>query len=217
MNLRSIVILWALLATTVAGALPAQDQVVRTAKVHQGTPIAQLVGERPESVIEIAYERTPPLLVLPPEGTSRIEWKTQLFTDVMVVDVVGTRSRIDDGGTWVVTDVSARVVEVLKTSGRRSLLAGDEVEFLSQGGQVEVGSKVVRGVVEWALPFAEGRQYLLFFGFGPAGEMKVGPISSYERVLDANFRSMLRGVLAEDTDEPPDDVIATVRRVAGGQ
>lgn len=201
---------------TTGWSTPAQEQERRVARTHQGSGgIVQLAGAHPEEVIEVIYGFTPHTMD-PPDGKSRLDYLTDVAPNILLVDVVAKSSRINIDGTWIVTDVTARVVESIKSDGLVNAGPGTEVTFVEQGGEVEVGSKTIRGIVPWALRYEIGSQYLLFFQVAPNGALKVTPTSSFERVIDGGFRTMRTGAHAEVTEDSAAEVLTAVRRRRAG-
>lgn len=201
----------AMLASTVAAQEPRR---VRTS----GAPLVELVKPN-ESTLIVESRRSPPLEVLPPAGTSALDWMFQISEVVLVVSVDDTRSQITASEDWITSTVQASVIEVLKAPGRLSLKASDQVSFEEDGGEAVVGGVLITAVVPWAKHVATGTRYLLFAGVNKkTGALVVDPAGLYEIPEGSGKLQRLARVQGPNDieQESADDVLTRARQLGDG-
>lgn len=187
--------------------LPKQQSREGTRQFYHGKPIKDLIAQTEDDVIEILQGGFPPLRVEPPPGTSAIEWETNLASTVLRIEILSKESKLATTQKWVVTDVEARILEVLKEN-IQNFDIGQRVSFLEQGGEIKIGEKTVRALVGWAEPFKVGSEYLVFVTVAPSGDLLVRPGNSYGLVESGKFKSLLtRQPPANEFSEQPADVV----------
>jgi len=199
------------------GAAP-QESVVR--QFYQQRRIEDLARAYPGRVVELDSPSSRPLLVMPPRGEDPFVWMAGISDAVLRVELLSRESEIDERerdvsvvlpGTWIVTRVRARVIEVLEESGR-DFETGEEFTFIEDGGEVRVGETVVRGVHRWATPLRAGSEYLLFVRVLPDGTPVIGFSTAYERLANERYRNHLVGVGSHESDTSAEVVLERIRQ-----
>jgi len=71
-----------------------------------------------------------------------LEWYAQISDLVIMVEVTGKVSTITEAGNWIVTDVTARILESIRAPQRPRFLGGAEVSFTEEGRAVEFRASV---------------------------------------------------------------------------
>ncbi len=196
-----------------AAATARSQQPQQIEKVRQGRLIADLVQAFPGRTIEVQTNRDEPLLMGPPAGLTATEWLAEVSDAVVRARVIGKVGRITEGGDWVVSDVTARVLERIKSPDDR-FGEGSHMLFAESGGVVDVGATRVVGVVPYAHSLQVGNEYLLFVKIMEDGTLGVAPSGSWERLGDSRFRNLVRGPSQRSTTGSVPEVLTRVRAAA---
>jgi hypothetical protein len=134
---------------------------------------------------------------------------------VLHVRVVSRVGRLTPDRDWVVSGVTAEIIEVVKAApGFEQLKAGSAWTFDEEGGDVLVGTTEVMASVPWMRPVAVGREYLLFGTIGrsgaQAGTLLIGPAGMYEVTTDGVI-SLMTGSERAQRLGSRDSVLAKIR------
>jgi hypothetical protein len=211
----AIIVAASVLASLGAGP---QESVVR--QFYQQRPIEELARAYPGRVVELDSPSSRPLLVMPPRDADPFVWMAEISDAVLRAELLSRESLIDGRerevsvvlpGTWIITRVRARVIEVLKESGR-DFESGEEFTFIEDGGEVRLGDAVVRGVHRWARPLVVGGEYLLFARVLPDGTLVIGFSGAYERLENGRYRNHMVGIGSRESDVSAEVVLERIRQ-----
>jgi hypothetical protein len=126
--------------------------------------------------VVLEYNGTPPLVLGgPSQGESKLQWLAKQWPVIVVVSV----ERVDsvfvnrdrewrerevaaDEANWIVSNVSARVVDVIKGANELGKTVGERVSLRMEGGTAMVRGTLVEAVVPWELAMVPRGRYLLF-------------------------------------------------------
>ena len=164
----------------------------RQVSQQRGVPIISLLRPGETQLTIVSAQRDPPLLVLPPPGTSLAAWLTLGSEVVMKARVESRLSMLSPDKDWIDTSVQIKILQVLKSTDRRSFYEGQEVSFMERGGSLEVEGRQIDAIVRWASRFEIGKEYLIFAGLNSANDLVTGAGSSYEIVHGASLRSLVK-------------------------
>jgi hypothetical protein len=188
----------------------AQDHhnpLARQVRRQRGVPITSLL--RPsEKQLVVRFDRFPDGMADPLPGVSYSAWLTQLSDVVMRARVESRESALTSDQDWINTSVRAKVLQILKWTGRRSFAEGQEVSFLEEGGGLDLGGRQIDAIVEWADRCEVDKEYLIFAELNADNDLVVGPGSTYEIVSGKTFRSLLK--TARDADSIPKSSVNSV-------
>jgi len=192
---------------------------VRSVRYARGRPIASLI-KPDDTELVIVSSSSPPLIVTAPPGTSEIEWETHNADVVLQLRVDNVEPTLTDSGDWIETKVSAVVVDILKSTPKRSFSAGERVGFMADGGEIKMIAPstnrpiTVKAEVPWSMPFQPGVDYLAF-GWIPEDEkLVISPHAAYELTSDGHLRSLLRHRPADEVNGAPASQILEQIRLA---
>ncbi|MEE8585692.1 MAG: hypothetical protein V3T83_12670, partial [Acidobacteriota bacterium] len=170
------------LAVFVCGTVMAQTQAKEPLRVPHpgGKTIAEVLRLHPLKpiVLERSYR---PLMVEPLPGTSAIEWHVYLADVVAVIEIVDSRSRMTGNESWIVTDIAAIPIEIMKLSNHQP---PEEIRFTLQGGSLELKGRKVVAEVTWARTCAVGSRYLMMASVAKDGRYIVNIESLWELAKD---------------------------------
>lgn len=169
-------------------------------KVHRrtGVPITSLLRSS-EKRLTVLLNKSPSIPAEPPDGMSQAEWLTQGADVVMRARIESTEATLTPDQDWIKTSIHAKVLQVLKSTGPRSFFEGQEISFLEEGGDLDLGGRQIEATVEWADRFQVGREYLIFAVINSANELLVSAGSTYEIVSGKALRSLLKPMGQLDT------------------
>jgi hypothetical protein len=112
---------------------------------------------------------------------------------ILIVRVQGKTPELTERENWIRSLVSARVERVLKDSPQLPVSQGERVSFYASGGTMQFDSVTVEATESWAIPFEEGKRYLVFANVAE-GRLLVGPSASYAEVVGSSTaQRLMRG------------------------
>jgi hypothetical protein len=196
-----------------ASVQPSTIQAQAAVRVREGRPITDIVSRNRGRTVEIETAKTRPMFLLNPPG-GLLAYARAGYGEVARIEILSTNSRVDDHGSFVITDIRARLLETIKATDGVPLEDG-VLTFEQNGGQVDISGTRVRGVVPWERSFEAGKEYLIFANVRQDGTLQVHPYVSFERG-PANYRNLIRGrgLGAQITEDDPETVL---ERLRGGQ
>jgi hypothetical protein len=135
-------------------------------EVTRGKKLSQLVAERGD-VRLVRYAGTP-ILPRSPNGNDFLQKLTCESDAVIIGDVKSKLSQISEEGSFLFTDYSLSVQEVLKNATRAPISPGGEVTVTRTGGAVKLNGHTIRTVDLAQRSLEVGGRYLLFLRLIPA-------------------------------------------------
>jgi len=115
-----------------------------------------------DDVVEVRWQ---PLVSTPPSRLTkqqRISLAVQTAAAVAVVDVDAVSVLPVEGGAWIETILTGRIVDVMKQDPAKVFQRGSAFRMRVNGGTYSVGNVVVR--TEGARTLPPSRRYIAFFG-----------------------------------------------------
>lgn len=155
-----------------------------------------------EDTFEVFQLSAPPLAGTDESG-SLLTTYLRTFDLVAVIRTTDVRGRLTEDRMWIDADISAEIVDVLKTSDRTKAryAKGGALVFAQPGGATEIHGKRVVARPVWIERLIEPNKEYLVFGTMLDGELFVGLGNAYE-VFGPYLRQMFEG---------PKDEIALMR------
>lgn len=151
-----------------------------TVHSRKGVPLANL-GRGDEKEVIVEKDASPPLFVDAPAGTGELEWLTSVSEAVLKIRIERIESSLTEDNDWIISTVTAVVVDVLTTSPSSGLFNGSRITFRQDGGQLDVNGRRIHAVLPWSMAFREGKTYLVFATTDPnTGELLIAPESSFK-------------------------------------
>ena len=144
------------------GAASAQHREERRIERAFGKSIASLIRPNELSLIVMQSE-FPPDRVSPPDTMSLAEGMVSICDAIVIARVTSLNSHVTRASDWVVTDVRSVITDVLKVPPGIQLKAGDPLTMLEDGGDLRIGSTLVKARVPNVTPMRQAGTYLLFF------------------------------------------------------
>lgn len=197
--------------------LQAQEpQMPRARQVRQrwGVPITSFL--RPgETRLVVLFRGQLPLLAYAPRGTSEAAWRTQISRVVMRVRVVSRKSMLTPNEDWIRTFVKMKILQVLKSTGRRSFHVGQEVSIMEPGGSLDLEGRQIDAIVEYGRRKEVGKEYLIFANLTPDNLLVIGYSSTFEILPGGSLRWLLKTKLPDPLSENSlDSVLEEIQRHA---
>jgi hypothetical protein len=172
----SIGILAVLTVTVGAAVVVAQSSSAnrRIGRDSRYTIASQLRSGDRHVILE--YNATPPLIVGgPSKGESKLQWLTKQWNVIVAVRVESIdsvlvhrdrewreRAASADEANWIVSNVRARIEDVLKGADELGRAVGDRLSLRVEGGTATIRGTLVQAVVPWELAMVPKGRYLLF-------------------------------------------------------
>jgi hypothetical protein len=161
-----------------------------------------------------------PLLIEPPAGKPFVNWMTEISDGTWLIRISEANGRLTDEGDFVETEVTATILETLKTRAGLGLPseASDKLTFVVPGGETTVGDVRIQGVIPWTKQPVAGQTYVLFADWDrDAQKLIVGPSSLYEQTSAGFAALLLQGPpTRKKLDGSTEQTIRTIR-IAGLQ
>ena len=157
----------------------ARQEETRSIRASTGRSIVQQLRPGDKEVI-VTSTRPPSQQIQPPPGVDPVAWMAGRSDVVLRVEILHRTGRLSEAQDWVVSDVEAVVVDVLKSDPRVSLKAGSMWTITMDGGEVLLGDVKIRARLQWARDPTVGRRYIVFGWVDEAGELVAGPSVFYE-------------------------------------
>jgi hypothetical protein len=190
------------LVTVLAGEVASQEPPLVQAPVfhRHGVPLAEVVNKaRRLGPVVVVTKDTPngAGLVRPPSPMRQLEWMTSLVPVVVIARIETVTPGLTPARDWVVSQVQATVLEVLKKPDGDSLAVGSRLDFAQDGGELVLDGISVRTRVPYSHPHEAGRRYLLFVDPARPVDTRVYEPTSY-LITESNE---LRSLATSNTDE----------------
>lgn len=148
---------------TVLAIAPSQSSARVRTTIVSGPLVDQL---RPDdTTLEVIPIESGPEPILPPSGTGYLEWWTRLADFVAIIRVDTRTSRLTDDRTFLVTDIEAAVLDVLKPPRANLPPLGRTPTFVERGGELIVGKQRIVGKKIGGNPLELGAEYLVFASY----------------------------------------------------
>jgi len=114
---------------------------------------------------------------------------------------------------WIETSVKMKILQVLKSTGRRSFHVGQEVSIMEPGGSLDLEGRQIDAIVKWARRFEVGKEYLIFASLSSANDLVIGAGSSYEIGPGGSLRWLLKTKAPDPLSESSlDSVLEEIQR-----
>ena len=194
------------------------DSQVRRVKASN-TPIIALI-EPGEDALVIESREPGPLEVMPPDGTSKVEWMFHRSPAIFVLVVDDVRPQLTPDEDWITSQAAGSVLEVIKAPDWWGMTVGDRILFEDNGGQIQVAGATVTAVVSWARPVKPLKRYLVFASVDRANKaLGIGPTVLYEIIESSGRLQRLATSQKPDGIEQASegDVLPTLRVLANQQ
>jgi hypothetical protein len=219
MRLRTVIGCALVLAVAIGGHVAlSQNAQERSIMASKGASVVAQI--RPSDVaVKIVSSRAMPLDVLPPPGVSLARWITQFSPEVWLVQISLITGALNDAGDFVDSEVTAKVLTILKDTGAYPVAPGGEIRFKIEGGEIRVGNVPVRAVVPWRKQPEMGRQYIVFAAVNQDDQtLRVDGLSMFE-AMPNGFVSMKTGGpgVMQPLDGSPAETLQTIRAAAAGK
>lgn len=133
---------------------------VRKAHVERGKSLLSQVRET-DTVVEFERVVNSSLGGLP-EGVTPLEAMTKGSVVVAVVQLTGTRGRLTPSQDWIESDVSALVLQALKSDATAKDAQAASISFKADGGEIKVNNRIIRARNSSSKRLAVGQRYLIF-------------------------------------------------------
>jgi hypothetical protein len=151
----------------------------------------------------------------PLPGTSKAAMLTRRVDAVIIARVESRLSMLTPDEDWIDTSVQIKILQVFKSTGRRSFNVGQEVSFMEEGGSLNLEGRQIDAIVKWASRFEVGKEYLIFTEVNSNNELVVGPVNTYEIVPGGSLRSLLKTRQSDSiTESPLNSVLEDIRHNA---
>jgi hypothetical protein len=170
-----------------------------------------------EAELVVESRRSRPLEVAPPAGVSAIDWLVRGSDLAFIMFVNDVNSRLTDNQTWITSQVSGSVLEVVKGSPVRPLQVGDHVGFEQDGGEITLVSTKVIARVRWATPVQSYRRYLVFSSVDDSTKELIFDNSTMFDLTSGRLRSLVHGRFLTDefNGASEDEILTRIRRLSG--
>ena len=182
----------------------AQDQGERKIQQAIGKPIASLIRPNEPSLTVMQFE-FPPDRVSGPDTMSLAEWLVLISDAIVVARTTSLNSHLTTKSDWIETDVRSVITEVLKVPPGVQLNAGDPLTMIDQGGDLRIGSSLVKARVPNQRPMRQGATYLLFFNIVDLNTPNVLPGAPLGYELTSAGR-LIRLFNDDVVKDDPDDI-----------
>lgn len=145
----------------VQAALASSGEQARIVRASKGANV--LAQIRPsDTAIRVLSGQSEPLFVLPPQGTTLVQWLTDFSQSVWRIRISHKQGRLNEAGDFLETDVTATVLETLKESPNYAVPASGTIEFTWMGGEMISNGVKIDAVVPWLRQPEVGHTYLAF-------------------------------------------------------
>ena len=191
---------------TVSVALALNDRQITLKK---GEPIEERILPTDQQLLVVA-DTDPPLEVSPPDGTTEVQWLTQLSPIVAIIEVKQLKPWLTEDRDWIKSTVTAEVIEVIKGD----LTTGQTVTFDVDGGEMMIKGTKVRGEVSWKKSFRKNAQYLVFTGWKESAPARVLGAPYGFRLTDEGTLEQLGGATKPLDGVPAAATLAEIRAAA---
>jgi hypothetical protein len=145
---------------------------------HGATIESQLLPS--DRVVELRIVAAPPLVGDEVPERDELDYWTRRADVAAVVRVEERTSRLAINGSWIVTDVRARVQDSLKDIAGGRGAPGAIVTFTETGGDLMINGVRVIASLSRAMPSGVGREYLMFFRLREAALVRLSRMAVFE-------------------------------------